>query len=106
MGDSELSLSWHSTSIGESSDIEQEEAEQSGLEEPSDLLDDYTPLDPTYLPPGLQEEDNKVMFFPPQSSLKVEIDRFIFQDSNAEAPKAEEEEEEEEEDDAERSWKR
>ena len=58
MGEAELSLSWHSTSIGESSDIEQEEAEQSGLEEQSDLLDDYTPLDPTYLPPGLEEDDN------------------------------------------------
>ena len=62
MGDSELSLSWHSVSIGESSfDVEQEEAEQSGIEEQSDLLDDYTPLDPTYLPPGLEEDGNKVI---------------------------------------------
>ena len=60
MGDSELSLSWHSTSIGDSSELENEEAEQSGIDEQTDLLDDYTPLDPTYLPPGL-EEDNKVV---------------------------------------------
>ena len=60
MGESELSLSWHSTSIGDSSELEHEEAEQSGIDEQTDLLDDYTPLDPTYLPPGL-EEDNKVV---------------------------------------------
>ena len=60
MGDSELSLSWHSTSIGDTSELEQEEAEQSGIVEQTDLLDDYTPLDPTYLPPGLEEEGHKV----------------------------------------------
>ena len=105
MGDSELSLSWHSVSIGESSDVEQEEAEQSGIEEQSDLLDDYTPLDPTYLPPGLEEEGNKVKII---AVLSHSITNYFYvlQDSNAEPPKAEEEEEEEEEDDAERSWKR
>ena len=133
MGDSELSLSWHSVSIGESSfDVEQEEAEQSGIEEQSDLLDDYTPLDPTYLPPGLEEDGNKVIlrllldFFPPpllhsnlQSLLRItnklwtpiqflnkKPNLYFLQDSNAEPSKPEDEEEEEEEDDAERSWKR
>ena len=56
-----LTLSWYSSVLSESSELEGEEAEESSrLEEQEDLLDDYTPLDPTYLPPGLEDEGDKV----------------------------------------------
>ena len=40
-----------------------ESDENARLEEQANLLDDYTPLDPTYLPAGLGEDDNKVSQF-------------------------------------------
>ena len=58
----DLKLSWHINSSGETADPEHEESEHSGLDEQTEI-DDYTPLDPTYLPPGLvglEEEENKV----------------------------------------------
>ena len=55
----DLKLTWHSSSSGDNVDQEHEESEHSGLDEHTDVLDDY---DVTYnhLPPGLEEEENKV----------------------------------------------
>ena len=55
----DLKLTWHNSSSGENVDQEHEESEHSGLDEHTDVLDDY---DVTYnhLPPGLEEEENKV----------------------------------------------
>ena len=58
----ELKLTWQLSVSGETADAEHEESEHSGLDDHSEFasLDDYTPLDPTYLPPGLEEDENKV----------------------------------------------
>ncbi len=42
------------------SEADLDESNNVSLEEQVDLLDDYTPLDPAYLPAGLGEDDNKV----------------------------------------------
>ena len=41
-------------------EVDLDESNNVSLEEQVDLLDDYTPLDPAYLPAGLGEDDNKV----------------------------------------------
>ena len=59
--DGELHMVWHNTTAGDTTESEQDIlTEETGLEEQDDLLDDYTPLDPTYLPPGLEEDNAKV----------------------------------------------
>merc|ERR1719266_776613 len=57
-----LRLTWHtSSSLGDSSELGHDESDENArLEEEANLLDDYTPLDPTYLPAGLGDDDNKV----------------------------------------------
>jgi septum formation topological specificity factor MinE len=55
-GDRLLQLSWYTNVSTDQAELEHEESEHSGLDEQTELLDDYTPLDPTYLPPGLEEE--------------------------------------------------
>merc|ERR1712045_157298 len=54
----DLKLTWHNSSSGENVDQEHEESEHSGLDEHTDVLDDY---DVTYnhLPPGLEEEEEE-----------------------------------------------
>ena len=44
-------------------EVDLDESNNVSLEEQVDLLDDYTPLDPAYLPAGLGEDDNKVRIF-------------------------------------------
>lgn len=57
-GEKELKMIWQTSVLNDSSELDHEESEHSGLDDQSDLLDDYTPLDPSYLPPGLEEEDS------------------------------------------------
>jgi len=84
-----LQLTWHTISLGDSTEVDLDESNNVSLEEQVDLLDDYTPLDPAYLPAGLGEDDNKVE----TSEEAVEEDEPASED-------------EVDEDDAERSWKR
>ena len=56
-----LRLTWHTSSLGDSNELDNDESDENArLEEQANLLDDYTPLDPTYLPAGLEEDVNKV----------------------------------------------
>jgi len=87
-----LRLTWHTSSLGDSAELDLDESDENArLEEQANLLDDYTPLDPAYLPAGLGEDDNKV----DTSEEAVE-----------EEQPASEDEVDEEDTDAERSWKR
>jgi RNA-binding protein 26 len=61
MGEMQLNLSWHNISAGDASELEHDETEESRLDDTADLLDDYTPLDPTYLPPGLEDVEKRVI---------------------------------------------
>merc|ERR1711971_898330 len=58
-----LQLTWHTISLGDSTEVDLDESNNVSLEEQVDLLDDYTPSDPAYLPAGLGEDDNKVRIF-------------------------------------------
>ncbi len=56
-GDRLLQLSWYTSPTGgDGSEHDQGESEHSALDDQSEILDDYTPLDPAYLPPGLEED--------------------------------------------------
>jgi len=90
-------LTWHTSSLGDSSELDHNESDENArLEEEANLLDDYTPLDPTYLPAGLGDDDNK-----------VETTEEALEDEEAvdEEP-ASEDDIDEDDTDAERSWKR
>jgi len=86
-----LRLTWHTSSLGDSLELDHDESDENArLEEQANLLDDYTPLDPTYLPAGLGEDDNKV-----ETSEEAVEDE-----------PASEDDVDEDDTDAERSWKR
>lgn len=69
------------------------------LAEAEETEDDYTPLDPTYLPPGLHEEDDEAV-----AATNEEVNELLYSEEGNAEPDVEEEEEEE--DDESRSWKR
>jgi len=90
-------LTWHTSSLGDSSELDHDESDENArLEEQANLLDDYTPLDPTYLPAGLGEDDNKVE----TTEEAVEVEEAV------EDEPASEDDVDEDDTDAERSWKR
>lgn len=101
-GDRTLQLSWYVGSTP--SDYHSELSHSEVGDQPEELEDDYTPLDPTYLPPGLEEEGGAEK---PESSetskgANESNDEFGADDLLTEDLLGEDDEEE----DGERSWKR
>lgn len=108
-GEQPLQLSWFTgtTPVDLQTQLSTEETGGGTISEVgSDILladpdDDYQPLDPAYLPPGLEDEGKCGKDL--EDTSKLELDEALL-DEEEEDP--DDYEEEEDEEDGERSWKR
>jgi len=103
-GEQPLKLNWYvgTTPVDLQTQLSTEEMGGAISEVGSDILladpdDDYQPLDPAYLPPGLEDEDKCDKDL--EEASRLEYDETLLDEE-------EEEEDDDDEEEGERSWKR